>query len=75
MLAAIVAFFKTVSAALGLGEKALAEKHDEKQREAGRNEIRAADNAQAAGVNANVAKAAINSSDRVVIDSLRRGEF
>lgn len=75
MLAAITALLKTLSAALGFGEKVVAAKHDEKQREAGRNEIIAGQNAETAKVNEDVAKAAVNSSDRVIIDSLRRGEF
>ncbi len=75
MLATITAALKAFAALCGFGEKALAESHDAKQRKAGADAVNAEGNAESARVNENVAKAAVGSSDRTIVDSLRRGEF
>lgn len=73
MWAAFVAGCKALAALFGFGEKVTEEIHDHNQRVAGENKVIAQDNADAAKVSANVAKAAVDTTDDVALNSLRDG--
>lgn len=65
---AVTAVAKVVGQAMGLV-------HDHNVDVGGQNKIIAADNAATARVNEDVAQAAVDTTDRVVADRLRNGEF
>lgn len=64
-----------IGAVFGTAQKAeeLVERHNDNV--AGQNKIVAADSAASAQVNANVAKAAVDTTDAAVADKLRDGKF